>query len=152
MGGPAAVLSLAATGLSAAGSVASGVGQSQAMGYEAQMSERAAQYGEIKAQQTSQQMTDRLTQTLGNISAVRASANVGESPTGDAIRNYNELLGDRDRTQAVSNIMAQNQQDLLDAKFYNSMGSSALIGGYLGGFGQMAGAVAKMPAVQNLTW
>ena len=66
------VLSIASVGLSSLSSGASALGQSSADSYQAAQLDRAAQYGELKATQTSAQLTRNMGMTLANMDAVRA--------------------------------------------------------------------------------
>jgi hypothetical protein len=98
--------------------------------YQANKLESAAQYGEVKANQTGAQMTRQLNTTLGNIDAVRAAAHSDpNSPTGAAYRDNQEEIGIDQRTVAVGNINQQVKQDRADAAYYRSASSQSLLGG-----------------------
>lgn len=136
-------MSLAATGLGAAGSIQSGEAKAQGDAYQAQQAEYQSQYADIKAKQTNAYMQENLTKTLSNISAVQASTGASSaSPSAMAYSNYSEFLGDRDRTQQVSNIEAQSQEDQQDSALYQHMGNQALLGGFLGAAGDVAGGIS----------
>jgi hypothetical protein len=112
-------------------------GESEADKYQAQRLERAAQYGDLKATQTSAQMTRDLTTTLGNIEAVRAAARADPtSPTGAAYLDNQESIGENRRSIAVGSLMAQANQERQDADFYRRASSNALL---IGGVKAAAG-------------
>ncbi|MBV8895543.1 MAG: hypothetical protein JO051_03450 [Acidobacteriaceae bacterium] len=139
-GGAAGPLSLAATGLSVAGTLFQGstqasnaltqgnmTGMSDA--YRASSLEREATYGQIKAAQTDAFMRDSLAGSLANIRAVRASADASSSPTEAAILNRAQAVGDTARTQKVANINEQVQSDRDASAFYAAAGMSAIQAG-----------------------
>ena len=130
MQGAAAVTSLAGVGLSAYGSVLKGEGQAAGDQYQAERLDTEATYGRLKADQVGAQLTERLNITLQNIDAVRAAARDDpSSPTGQAVRDYQEMIGTRQKTITVDNILAQTQQNEADAAFYRNAASSALLSG-----------------------
>lgn len=143
----AAVSSLASIGFAVAGNSASqqgyalqgqaaqlkAQGQAAADTFQAEEAERAAAYGELKATQTSAVMTRQLATTLGNIEAVRAAANTSPfSPTGIAMRETSEDIGNTERAITVDNIMAQSRQNEADAAYLRRAASSALVSGDIG--------------------
>lgn len=140
-GGAAAGASLAATGISVAGTLFQGrtnatnaITQGNQTGmqdaYRASSLEREATYGEIKAAQVDAFMRDSLAGSLANIQAVRASAGTsGASPTEGAIMARAEHVGDQARTQKVANINEQVQSDRDAAAFYAAAGMSAISAG-----------------------
>lgn len=139
----AAPLSLAATGLSMAGSIFGGFSQAQGDEYEAQQAENAAEIGKTQAAQTSTFMTQDLDRQIQNIQAIRASAGVEDnSPTGEAIVNNVQARGQQQIGIKVGNIMDQVAQDQSAAALYTSNASDAILGGFLGGFGGLAKGVA----------
>jgi ABC-type multidrug transport system fused ATPase/permease subunit len=145
MGGIAGPASLASMLLSAASSIYGGYSQNSSYQFQAQQAEKASQYGYIKAQQTSSQMSTHLQEVLGNIQAVGASANEeGDSPTNAALQNFSEFQGDADRVQKTSNALAQSEEEAQAAKMYAQMGTNAILGGYLGGAGAIAGGFAGL--------
>ena len=76
-------MSLAATGFTMLGQYTSSRAEAGAEKFKAEQLEQQAQYGDLKAQQTNAQMTQRLAVTLGHIDAVRAAAHTdATSPTG----------------------------------------------------------------------
>jgi len=141
-------LSMAGVGLSMGSQLLKGIGGFEADKYQSERLERAAEIGRLKATQTSAQMTERLNTTLGNIDAIRAAAHTDPtSPTGVAVREYQEKLGERARDITVGNIEAQVAQDEADAAYFRHAGSIALLGGGIG-----AGAVGLKgfgPAMVN---
>jgi hypothetical protein len=134
----AAPLALAATGLSAAGSLFQGYRASEGAEAQAQAATDAAEVGRIRAAQTSGDMTRKLTSSLSNILAIRAGAGLDPaSPTGAAIRANVQGRGDENRTMAVDNINAQVKADENASAFYQQSASDALLGGFLGAAGSM---------------
>lgn len=105
-------------------------GESNADTFQAERLDVAAQYGGLKATQTSGQMTRNLNTTLGNIAAVRAAANTDpNSPTGAAVSGNVEAIGNSQRSITVGNITAQTDQDVSDAAYYRTLSSNALVSG-----------------------
>lgn len=140
----AGVASIASIGIAAAGTAAKAQGQSNADNYQADVAQRNAQYGQVKADQTSAQMTMRLNQTLGNIDAIRAASHDDPtSPTGAAFRNQQEAIGTGQRATAVGNILAQSEQQESDASYLRSAGDSALLSGDIGAAGQIVGGIGQ---------
>ena len=145
MGAAAAIgpaISIMGAGLSAFSGIEKASGQKQADEYQAEHLDRAAEYGRLKATQTSAQMTQRLNQTLGNIDVIRAAAHTDPtSPTGAAYRDYQEGIGETQRTITVQNILAQSQQQESDAAYLRSAGNSALLAGEIGAGGSLLGSI-----------
>jgi hypothetical protein len=126
----AAGASIASTGFQAAGDYTKAAGASAADQYQADRLEVAARYGRLKAEQTGGQLTEQLNMTLSNIDAVRAAAhNDPTSPSGEAFRNYQETVGERQIGINVDNILAQSKQNEADAAYYRSASSAALLQG-----------------------
>jgi hypothetical protein len=141
---PAGGASLAGAGLSAYSAILSSQGTSNADTFQAEQAEEAATYGNLKAVQTGGQMTRNLNTTLGNIDAVRAAANTDPtSPTGAAVRSFQETVGTSNKTIAVNSILQQSLQDQNDAAYYNSAASNAQTSGLIGAAGGLATAVGK---------
>jgi hypothetical protein len=133
MGGVAAVASIASVAMSAGGSIMKGMGTNAGDQYQAARLERAAEYGRVSADQTDAQMRENLNVSLGNIDAVRAAAHTDpSSPTGAAIVDRTEMLGDRARGIKVGNILAQTNQEQADASYLQSAGSFAQTMGFFG--------------------
>lgn len=110
-----------------ASDIASGEATQASDEFQAQKAERAAQYGEVQASATDTTMRETTNTTLGNIEAIRASANIDPtSPTTAAILDRNEMLGDRSRMAAVGSIKAQNADDLASADYLRKAGDFAV--------------------------
>lgn len=140
-----AVLSLASVGFSAAGSVMRGQGQNAADQYQAARMERAAEFGRVKADQTYGTMTEQLNRTLGEIQAVRAAAHTDPtSPTGVAIHDYDENLGNRQIRTQTANILEQAQQNEQDAAYLRDAGHYALMQGNIGAAGSIFKGLAGL--------
>jgi hypothetical protein len=137
-------LSLAGAGLSAYSTILQSQGTAAGDTFKAEQAETAATYGDLKAVQTGGQMTRNLNQTLGNIDAVRAAANANpDSPTGVAVRDNQESIGNENRSIAVNSILQQSLQDQNDAAYYNSAASNALTAGDIGAAAGLVSAVGK---------
>lgn len=158
--GAAAPLSLAATGLSAGGSIMSGItgasnaraqGRSQFLSslYSATQAELAAEMGELKATQTDTYMRNQMGGALANIDAVLANTNTQDnSPSNWAVRNRAQEQGDEARVQRVSNIQLQAKADRNASILYmmsgmnamsiaNSNANAAMTNGILGAGGKL---------------
>lgn len=120
-------------------------GESQGDTYQAERLDVAAQYGDLKATQTSAQMTRNLNTTLGNIDAVRAAAGTDPtSPTGAAVRDNQEMIGTEAKTIAVGNINAQTDQERSDAAYFRTASANALISGQMASSADMTSAYTQM--------
>jgi len=116
---------MGATGLSAGSLALQGFstlmqsqGVAEADTYQAEKSDTAAKYGELKAVQVGGQLTRNLNTTLGNIAAVRAAANADpSSPTGAAVIENQEAIGNEQRGITVNSILQQARQDRSDAAY-----------------------------------
>lgn len=142
MGDPVSigVMTLASAGLSAAAQGTAAQGTANADTYKAEQLEQAATYGELKATQTNATMTRNLTNTLGNIDAVRAAGHDDPtSPTGGAVREMVEEQGNNQKSITVDNITQQALTDEGNAAYLRSASSTALLGGDL----SMAGTLLK---------
>lgn len=129
---PAGGMSLASAGLSAYSTILSSQGTATADQYQAEKLETDAVYGDLKAAQTGAQMTRNLNTTLGNIDAVRAAANTDPtSPTGVAVRDNQETIGNENKDIAVNSILQQSRQERADAAYYKQAADTALTAGDL---------------------
>jgi len=137
--------SLTSIGLSAYSTILQSQGTAAADDFQAQKLESAATYGELKAVQTSGQMTRNLNTTLGNIDAVRAAAGTDPtSPTGNAFRDNQEQIGTDHKTTTVDSILAQATQDKNDAAYYKSAASNALFAGDISAAAGIAKGIAGL--------
>src|SRR5437868_14734973 len=101
--------SLMSIGLSAYSTILQSEGVAAADEFQASKLESAATYGDLKAVQTGGQMTRNLNTTLGNIAAVRAAASADpNSPTGAAVRDNAETIGNEQTSITVNSILAQS--------------------------------------------
>lgn len=150
--GAASGLSLASAGLSAYSTMLQAQGTANADEYQAEKLQTQATYGDLKAVQTSGQMTRNLNTTLGNIEAVRAAANTDpNSPTGAAVRDNQEAIGNQNRSITVNSILQQSLQDRNDAAYYQSAASNALTAGDVSaGAGLVKGLASAAPAMLAL--
>jgi len=163
----AAGASMASTGLSAFGSIASGNtaaqnaqanGQSQLFSsfYSAQQAQLAAQVGELRATQTDTYMRENTNNALANIDAVQAlGGEADNSPSDWAVRNRYGFEADRARTQATDNLRLQSQAQRNAAQLYmlsgmnamnaaNSNASALRFNGLLGGAGALLHGISGM--------
>ncbi len=105
-------LSAASTALSVYSNLAQGKAKAQGDEFQAQASENAAIGGQIKAAQTSTALHQNLMQTLSNIQSMRAAGGTEDSsPTGSAILNRTNALGQQDINRKVGNILEQSQEE-----------------------------------------
>jgi len=136
-------MSLAAMGFTMLGQYTASRAEAGAERFKAEQLEQQAEYGELKANQTNAQMTNRLAVTLGHIDAVRASAHTdATSPTGAAVRGMREQLGEEAKGITVENILQQTRRDEADAAYARSNASNALLGGDLAMLGTLFGGGA----------
>lgn len=137
--------SLASIGLQAYATMLQAEGVASADKYQAAKLENAATYGELKAVQTGGQMTRSLNNTLGNIEAVRAAANTDpNSPTGAAILEDTESVGNQQKSITVNSILAQANQDRNDAAYYKDAADRALLAGGIGAAAGIAKGIAGL--------
>ena len=137
--------SIAAAGAKAGGDIMGAIGTSNADTFKAEQLDQAAQYGELKATQTSGQMTRNLSITLGNIDAVRAAAHTDPtSPTGAAVRDYADQVGTEQKDTKVNSIMQQARTDEANAAYMRSASSTALLSGGVKAGGDLLGAAAPL--------
>jgi hypothetical protein len=135
---------IASMGLSAYGKYVGGKGTQAADEYKAASLERSAQYGRLKASETSAQLLEHTNETLGNIDAIRVAAHTDPtSPTGAAVSDTQEYLGARARSIAVLNIQSQVDQEEADAEYLRKAGRFAFQMGELGAAASLFGGFAK---------
>ena len=157
----AAVASIAGVGFKAYGQVAQGkAAQSAAEAaasraeYDAARTERAAEFGRIKADQTDAHLREELAVTLHNIDAVRAASGVDPtSPTGQAIKDNETYISDRSRFNQITSIRLQAEEDERAAGYSRSLatyqravGKQALKLGYLNAAGTVIGGLGGVMA------
>jgi hypothetical protein len=141
----AAALSVASVGLSAAGKGVAAQGTSTADLFKAQTLDQSATYGELKATQVGGQLTRNLDLQLGNIDAVRAANRTDPtSPTGIAVHDYVESVGEQQRDTKVDTIMQQARTDEASAAYMRQASSTALLGGDLGIAGTLLSGAAGL--------
>lgn len=133
----AETLALAAlTGIS---TMAVAYGQSQSQGYAAAVAERDATVAKTQAAQTDTYLREELKRTLGNISAIRASAGVGlDSPTTAAVMREEQRVSDRERRIRVANLQIEGRAKEDEARFRRSAAKMTLFGGALDSLTGMA--------------
>lgn len=112
--------------------------------FQAAELDQAAKYGDLKAEQTGAQMTDRLNITLGNIDVIRAAAHTDPtSPTGAAVREHTEDLGTNAKNITVDSILAQSRKQEADAAYLRVAGNNALLAGKYSAWGGLLGAAGS---------
>ena len=143
-----ASIASAGFGLAASSEKAKGV-KLQAQGvqagdeFQAAELDRAAKYGDLKAEQVGAQRTQQLNRTLGNIDAIRAASHADPtSPTGAAYRDYQEEIGGTQKSIEVSNILAQSRKQEAEAAYLRVAGANALLSGDVGAHAQLLGGYA----------
>lgn len=140
--------SLASIGLDAYATILKSEGTATADEFQANKLDEAAKYGELKAVQTGAQMTRSLVTTMGNIQAVRAAANADPtSPTGAAIIDNQEQIGNDQKSTVVGSIVVQANQDKSDAAYYRDAASDALFAGKIGAAAGILKGVAKIGGI-----
>lgn len=138
-------LSLGSMGLSFYSTILQAQGASEANEYQAQKLEQAAVYGDLKADQTNGQMLRSLNTALGNMTAIRAAANADpNSPTGAAVIDNQERIGNEQRQITVDSIKQQSRQDRADAQYYRNASSRAMLSGYVSGGAQILKGLAPL--------
>lgn len=144
-GGGGGGLSLASAGLGAYSTMLQAEGTATADEYQANRLDVAATYGDLKAVQTGGQMTRSLNTTLGNIAAVRAAARADpNSPTGAAVSDEQEAIGNENKSIAVGSLTAQADQDRADAAYYREASSNAMLAGEVGAGAGILKGIAGM--------
>jgi hypothetical protein len=129
----ASIFSVAGLGFGAFSEVLKGQGTQAADEYRAATLENAAARGRAAAVETGAQYSNKLASQLANIDAIRAAAHADPtSPTGAAVRDWTEELGNTKKAIDVDNIIAQSQQEESDAAYLRKAGKAALMSGYLG--------------------
>lgn len=143
--GPAgAALSLASIGMNYMGDNAKAEGDAAATGYKADIAARNAKYGRVAADQASAGLSEKLNQTLDHIDVVRAAAHTDpSSPTGAAVRDRAEYLGNRDMDIRVGNIRRQAEQSEDDAAYLRQAGAYALGVGKMGATAKLLGGLGQ---------
>lgn len=126
--GPAsAALSMASMGLSAYGETLKAKGVAEGDIYKAEQLERAAEYGELKAAQTGDQMTRNLAVTLGHIDTIRAASRTDiTSPTSQMARNTVEGVATEQKNITVDSLKAQAQEDEANAAYMRTAAAEAI--------------------------
>jgi hypothetical protein len=143
--GAAGGTSLASLGLSAYSTMLKAEGVATADEWQAAKLENAAKYGELKAVQTGAQMSRSLNTTLGNIEAVRAAARADPlSPTGAAVLENQENIGNEQKSIVVNSILAQANQQRADAAYYRSAADNALFAGTISAGAGIAKGIAGL--------
>lgn len=122
-------LAAAGAGLGMAGALVKGIGGYEAGMDASQKAVNAAVAAKTAAAQTSTNLLDELSTTLGNISAIRASTGADvNSPTTMALKDRARVLSGRQRGIAMGNGEAQAAQDQSDAGTFAQGAMWSLIG------------------------
>jgi hypothetical protein len=147
---PAVGLGLAATGVKMFGDYESAQGAAAGDEFRAETLARAAQYGDLQANQVNAQLTRNLAITLAHIDATRAAGHADPfSPSGEAVREATSDIATQQKEMRVSSILEQSQQDEADAAYLRYAGSRALLAGDIGMAGTFLGGAAS--AVKSLS-
>lgn len=152
MGDPVTTtMAIASIGLNAASKGMQAQGVSAADQFKAQQLDQAAQYGELKAQQTNAQMTRDLVMTLGHIDAVRGAAHIDPtSPTASAVREAMEEQGVQQKNIKVASIEQQARMDEAGAAYMRKASSDALLAGDIGIASSFVGGLPGAMKSMNL--
>lgn len=148
LAGPASIASLA---LTAASDITKGSATQAADTFQADKAERAAQFGELQATLTDKTMLESLNTTLGNIETVRAAAGADpSSPTGAALLQHAEDLGDTQRLATVGSQRGQAAEDLASADYLRKAGDFAVKQSYLSAATDVAGGLFKATTAKGV--
>lgn len=135
---------IASLAMTVASDVTAGSATQASDEFQADKAERAAKFGELQATLTDTSMLQKLNTTLGNIETVRAAANADpNSPTGAALFQRSEDIGDTQRMAAVGSQRAQSAEDLASADYLRRAGDFAVTQSYLKAGTDVASALAK---------
>lgn len=133
----------AAAGLEVVGGLLEAKGKAEGYKYSEEKARRQAAAARTAADETTAQLTDELSTTLGNIQAIRAAAGADSaSPTALAIMGKETEVAERQRRIQVGNLYAQAEQSELDRRYFRSAASSALLAGTVGAFARGAKTLA----------
>lgn len=145
----AAVTSLASLGFKASSDVMKGEATASANQAQAARLERAAEFGQLQAEQAGGQLTEKLNVTLGNINTIRAAGGIDPtSPTTAALLERTEELGTRERGITMGNLYRQAQQDKMDADYLRKAGDYARATSKVGATAGVLGGLSK--GLENL--
>jgi hypothetical protein len=107
-----------------------------------------AQYGELKATQTSGQMARNVAISLGQIDAVRAAARSDSTfPSSVAVRDFIEQVGTEQKDIRVDSIEQQAQMDEANAAYLRTSLHNALMSGDVSMIGDalgLSGVIGRM--------
>lgn len=105
-------LSLASTGVKVAGDYETSRGVAAGDTYRSEELQRAAEYGDLKASQVNAQMTRNLSISLAKLDSTRAAMHADpNSPTGAAVRDFEQNVGTENKNIKVTSLYEQAQQD-----------------------------------------
>jgi len=139
-----AVTSIAGLGAKATGDVTAAKGTCAVDIFQAERAEQAAEYGRVQANLTDATMREQLNMTLGNIESIRAAAHTDPtSPTGQAVMDWQETIGERQRLAAVGTIRAQVASDEASAAYLRQAGDFAVAQGNLQAGADILGGLSK---------
>lgn len=134
-------LAAAAAGAGALGSVVKGIGGFMGDQYQEGQAKNAAIAARAAGFEQSTDQLDRLNNTIGNITAIRASTGADPySPTSLAVKQRARTIGLRQSTVAIDNGMAQADQYNADAHQFQMGASWSLLNGALGAAPSLIGA------------
>lgn len=124
-------ISIMSMALGAASAVAQGNAESKASSQKAQDSLYAQQSAEINASATDAYYRNDLRTTLSNITAIRAASGMSDSPTSQAVADYNTDQSDIQRTAKVTSYLSQAKQSGQASQYYQQAASDYQSIGYL---------------------
>jgi len=151
MGFAAPILGLASAGFGAEGSIMGAEGQSAADKYQAEVLDREAQYGALKATQTNAMLSRNLSDSLARIDAVRSASHASAaSPMTAEVRNQMDYLGSEQKEIRTTNFLEQSQLDESQAAYLRQAASTAMMSGMIGAGGDIFGGLMKFAGGLNL--
>jgi uncharacterized protein YycO len=116
---------------------------------QAQNAVYAAQSARINAYATDNYYRNDLRTTLANISAMRASVGMGDSPTSQAVTDYDTDISNLQRSTKVTGQLAQAKLDTNAASYYQDAASDYLMTGFLGAGAGIVKGLGQSPGFVN---
>lgn len=142
-------MQIAGLALGAASTLLGAEGQAKGSEVQAQNAEYAAQSARINAYATDAYYRNDLRTTLSNISAMRASAGMGDSPTSQAVTDYDTDISNLQRSSKVTGQLAQAKMDDNAKDYYESAAQDYLISGFLGAGAGIVKGIGQSPSYQS---
>jgi hypothetical protein len=136
--------SIAALGLSAAGTLMKGQGTKAADEFQAAQAEEAAKFGRLQADLGDTTAREKLVHTIGNIEAIRAAAKTDlTSPTEGAVEDWQRTLSERQRLASDVTLRTQAAVEDASAAYLRKAGDYAVTQSYLQAAAGILGGTSK---------